>query len=143
MAAGLEQIEGADDVCLNEIARATDRAIDVRFRGEVQDMANGMLLHDTQDFDFVAQIDLFENVFWMPANFFEIGQVSGIGQAIEIDQSLDHVLIDDMLNQVRTDETGAAGYEEFHAIYSFKSSTEVAQSGARVHGGSVTALTPA
>ena len=47
-AAGFQQIERADDVGVDEIARPGDGAVHMRFRRQVHDMGDGVLLHDPQ-----------------------------------------------------------------------------------------------
>jgi len=46
--AGFEQIEGADDVGGDEIARPGDGTVDMRFRREVHHVGDAVLLHDAQ-----------------------------------------------------------------------------------------------
>jgi len=114
MAAGFEEVEGADDVRLDEITRPCNRAIHVRFSRQVQDVRDAMLLYDSQHLRLISQIDLFENVLRMTRHRLKIRQMSGIGQAIEIDQRFDLRTADDVLDEVRPDEPGAAGDKEFH-----------------------------
>ena len=61
-AAGFQEVEGADDVGVDEIVRAGNRAIDVRFGRQVQHVRNGMLAHDAEHGGLVAQIDFFEDI---------------------------------------------------------------------------------
>ena len=88
-AAGFQQIESADDVRVDEIARPGDGTVHVRFRRQVHDVRDGVLLDDAQRGGLVAQIHFLENVFRMPGNFFQIGQMPGVSQAIQIDQLRD------------------------------------------------------
>ena len=104
----LQQMERANDVSMNEITRPGNGPIDVRFSRQMHDMGDAMLLDDLDNGVFVAQIQSSEYVFRVRRNFFEIGEMAGVGQAIEIDQSLDLRLVDNMLQDVRTDESCSA-----------------------------------
>jgi hypothetical protein len=77
---------------------------------------NAMALHDLQRGCLVPQVHLLENVFGVTAHLLEIGEMPGIGEAIEIYQTLDFGLIDNVMDQVGADESGATGDEEFHTI---------------------------
>ncbi len=81
----------------------------MRFRREMHDVCDGVLFHDAQRRRFVAQIHFFKNVFWVLGNFFQVCQMPGIRQAIEIDEPGHARIINDVMNQVRADETSAAG----------------------------------
>ena len=47
--------------------------------------------------------------FGMLRHRLEVLQVSGVGQAIEVDQPVDLGPVDDVMNEVGADEAGAAG----------------------------------
>ena len=113
-AAGFQQIKCADDVRLNEIARAGDGTIHVGFRRQMHDVRDGMLLDDTQRGGFVAQIYFLENVFGMPGNFFQIREMPGVGEAIQIDELRNFRPVNDVVNQIRADKTRAAGDQQVH-----------------------------
>ena len=98
MPAGFEEIECADNIRLNEIAWAADRAIDVRLRREMQYVRDRMLLNDAQNRRLVAQIHLFKDVFRMSVNRFQIGRVAGIRETIEVDQPRDFRAVDNVLD---------------------------------------------
>src|ERR1035437_2505069 len=107
--AGFEQIKRANDVRGDEIARPGDGTIHMRFRRKVHDVRNAVLLDDAQRGNLVAQIYLLENVFLMAGNFFEVRQMSGISEAVEIDQLRNARLVNDVMDQIRADKTRAAG----------------------------------
>src|SRR5690349_9611235 len=85
-AAGLEQVESANDIGMDKISGARDGAVDVRFRREMHDMRDGMFLDDAGDGRFVAQIDLFKSVFGILVDSLEVDQMTGIGQTIQVDE---------------------------------------------------------
>src|ERR1035437_8681938 len=105
----LKQIKRADDVRGDEIARPGDGTIHMRFRRKVHDVRDAVLLDDAQRGNLVAQIHLLENVFLMAGNFFEVRQMSGVSEAVEIDQLRDVRLINDVMDKIRADEARAAG----------------------------------
>ena len=111
LAAGFEQVEGADDVGADEIAGAGDGAIDMGFGGEMQHVADGVFFHDLHDGGFVAQINIFKSVFRMVRDARDVFQMTGVGQAIEVDEAFDLRAINDVMDQVRSDKARAAGDE--------------------------------
>jgi hypothetical protein len=109
-ATGFEQIERADNVRLNEIAWPGDGTVHVRFRREVHDVRDGVFFHDPQRRRLVAQIRFLKNVFWMAGNFFQIRQMPGVSEAVEIDQFGDARIVNDVMDEIRADEASAACY---------------------------------
>ena len=93
----------------NEIARPGDGTVHMRFRRQVHDVGDGVLLHDPQRRRLVAQIHLFKNVFRMLGNFFQIRQMARVSQAIQIDQLADARIVNDVMDEIRADEARAAG----------------------------------
>src|SRR6267378_985274 len=106
-AAGFKQVECADDVCLDEIIGSQDGPVDVRLSGEVQNMCDRMTPEKVDHCRLVAQVDLLENIFSAIFDALQVSQISGVGQAIEIDQFLNFRSIDDVPNHVRPDKTSA------------------------------------
>src|SRR4051812_11034431 len=56
VSAGFEQVEGAYDVCLDEITRAADGAVDMRFCRKMHYMGDLVLLDDLQHSGLVPEI---------------------------------------------------------------------------------------
>ncbi len=83
----------------------------MRLRRQVHDVGDGVPLHHLQRGALIAQIHLLKNIFRMPGNRFQVGEVPRIGQAIEVDQFEHPHIVDDMLDQVRADKARAAGDE--------------------------------
>ncbi len=104
-------MEGAEDVGGDEIARAGDGAVHVRFRRQVHDVGDGVLFDDPQHGGLVAQVHLLKDIFRVGGNRFQVFQMPGIGQAIEIDEPGDLGAVDDVVDQVGADEARAAGDE--------------------------------
>ncbi len=85
-AARLQQIERAIDVRGDEIARPGDGPVHVRFRREVHDVRDGVLLDHPQRFGLVAQIHLLKNVFRMARDILQIFQTPGVSETVQIDE---------------------------------------------------------
>ena len=115
IATGFEQMEGADDVGLNEVTRPRDGAIHMRLRSEVHDVGDVMLLHDTDDGVFITQVSLLENVARMrhPCEIFEM---PGIRQAVEVHDLAHLGLLCHEANEVRPDETSSTCNEKVHIL---------------------------
>jgi hypothetical protein len=107
-AAGFQKVEGADDVGLDEIAGAGDGAVNVGFGGEMQNMGDAVFLDQREDGGLVAKVGFFEGVFGMMGDAFEILQMARVRQAIQIDQTPDFRAVNDVMDEVGADETGAA-----------------------------------
>ena len=81
----------------------------------MQDVGDGVLFDDAPHGGRVAEIDALENIFRMACDRFDVGEVAGVGEAVQIDQARDLRALDDLMDDVRADETGAAGEQEVHA----------------------------
>src|SRR6185369_10889920 len=66
------------------------------------------------------QVHLLKSVFRMPAHAFQAFQMAGISQAIQIDQPFDLRPVYDVLDQIRSDESGAAGDEQVQVSAAFR-----------------------
>ena len=72
----------------------------MRFRRQMHDVGDAVLLDDAQHGGLVAQIHLLKNIFGMPGNLFQIFQMAGVGQAIQIHQPRDFRPVNDVMNHV-------------------------------------------
>src|SRR5213075_3155816 len=93
-------------------------AVHVRLGGEMQHVGDVVLADDAADLLSIPKVYGFEHVFWVLRCAFEAGEVSRVGQAIEVDQAFDLGPIEQMANEIRSDEPGAAGDEQMHAVWS-------------------------
>jgi len=109
-----EQMEGADDVGLDEVFRAVDGAVDVALGGEVDDGARLLFGEQFADQGAVADVALDEDVALVAVQAGEVLQVAGVGEFVEIEDRL-VVLSQPVEDEVRADEAGAAG-DENHEI---------------------------
>ena len=73
----------------------------MRLGVEMHDVRDVMLANDAKDFCFVAKIDLLKDISRVDAmNAFEVFQMTGIGEAIEIDELSDLGLVNDLPNEI-------------------------------------------
>ena len=123
--AGFEEMEGAVDVGGDEVARTGDAAIHVRLCCEMHDVGDVMLADDAEDFGLVAEIDLLKNVTRVDAvNAIEIFEMTGVSEAVEIDERGDLRPVNEVPDEIGADEACAACDEKVHpaltAAYSLK-----------------------
>ena len=86
----------------------------MRLSGQVHDVGDAVALHYVKDRGLVPQICLLEEVLGMLGDAGQIFEAPGIGQAIEVNQ-LDYLgPVNDMLNEIRADESGPASDLEVH-----------------------------
>src|SRR5882672_8917097 len=116
--ARLQQIERADDISADEISRPGNGTVHMRFSCQVHHMGNTMLLHGPHHGGLVAQVNFLENVFGMPGDLFQVGRVSRVRQAVQIDELLDLNLVNNVLDQVGSDKSGTAGNKQVHSVIS-------------------------
>ena len=88
----------------------------MRFRSQVHDVRNAMLLDDLQDGGLVTQVHFLEGVFRMAVDLFQVRQVAGIGKEVEVDKPLHFRPVNDVVDEVGADKPGSASDEQFHEI---------------------------
>src|SRR5438874_11883038 len=86
----------------------------MRLRRQVKHVRDGMMFEKLKQRWLVSQIDLFENVFGVLIDSFEVLNMACISEAIEIHQFLDFGPVDNVPNYVRSDKPGAASKEQIH-----------------------------
>jgi hypothetical protein len=108
MTCGLQQYVGANDVGLNEFGRSRDRAIDVRFCGQMHDGIRLMLTQNTINLVSITDINAFERIPLALTDFSQRLKVAGVGQLIDVNDRVGGTG-DDMANDCRADKPGTAG----------------------------------
>jgi hypothetical protein len=108
LASGFQQGVGADDISFDELCRAIYGTIYVAFGCQVHDGVWLVLGQYAVYFGAIADVDLFESVTLAIAHFSQTFEVAGVGKLIEVDHFIPRVL-DDVSNDGRADEAGAAG----------------------------------
>ena len=105
---------GAQNISQDEGGRIDNRPVDVRLGGKVYySVAIGNQLIDQLA---IANIALDEFVVRTGLDLFEIFQVTGISQRIKIDNLVIRMVFQPITDEIRTDESGAAGNEQLHII---------------------------
>ena len=107
----LKEVEGADDVGLDELGRSMDRAIHMGLGGKIDD-GTGSVLGEQFGNEFgIPYVTAHEGMPWITINGDKVLQIAGVGQLIEIN---DGILPerDPIENKVGTNESGAAGDED-------------------------------
>ena len=96
--ASFQEVERPYDVGVDEVIRTGDRSINVGFSGKVDDMSDGVVLHDRSQRVLVTKIDFLEAMFGVAFHVSKTGEIAGVRQAIEIDETLKLGAIDDGTN---------------------------------------------
>jgi hypothetical protein len=95
-----QQMQGADDVSVDEISRPGDGAVHVRFRRQMQNVRYRILAENCRHSSLVAEIRLFKQILGMVLNVTQVGGVAGVSQAIQVDQQLDFGLVNDLVDHI-------------------------------------------
>ena len=107
---------GTDDVCVNEVQRIVDAAIDMRFGREIDDRVEPVVGH--QCVHQVGVRDIGFEKFVTLAMFFDqaikIGDVTGISEHIDISDVCGLVMLQNIPNKVAPDESAATGDKDAH-----------------------------
>ena len=102
----LEQREGADDVGLDEVGRARDRAVDVAFGREMHDPVGPELGDRLLHRSAVADVGMQEAVVRLALDRSQRRQVAGISERIDV-EDLIALVEHEVADERRTDESGA------------------------------------
>ena len=108
----LEQREHAEDVGPEKRVGLHQRAVDVRFGGEVDDGVDPPddVAHDLR----VADVALHERVPRIVGEVGQVRRVPGVRQLVEIDDAVGGVRREDVADEVGADESASAGDQELH-----------------------------
>jgi hypothetical protein len=104
-ARGVEHLEGAGHVRADELAGGVDRAIDMRLGCEVVDHRRPDLAQDLSDVITIADVALGEAVARVVGDDGQVVEVARVGQPIEDDDLGLGLCLQQVVNEVRTDET--------------------------------------
>jgi len=131
-ARGLEEGEGPVDVRAQEGGGPVDAAVDVAFRGEVQDGVGGVRPEGVRDGGGVGHVGVHEGVAGVVQDALEGGEVAGVRQGVEGDDAVvgggEQVADDGGPDEART-----AGHEDGAAHERFRPSS-FAEGSALVNG---------
>ena len=76
----LKQVEGADDIRLDELARAVNGAVHVALGGKVHDGIRLVLAEHFCKPCSIAEIDLFENIIWITCQMRQFSHRAGVNR---------------------------------------------------------------
>jgi hypothetical protein len=105
---GLKEIEGANDVGLDELGGPMDGAINMGLGGKVNDGARLMLRKELRNEYGITDITTSKGMAGVPLDGGEVLEIAGVGELVEVD---DGVVLkgDPVEDEVGTDESGTAG----------------------------------
>ena len=83
----LQQIEGAYDVGVDELARAADGAVYVALGCKVEDGAGLVRSQQLADQGRVAKVALNKDVLGVTGDRRQVLQIAGVGQLVQVDDS--------------------------------------------------------
>ena len=114
LAAGVKQHARADDIRLQEDLRILDGAVDMRLRREVDDDIRLLLLEDAVDRTAVCDVraDKFEVL--LLHRRLERLEVARIRQLVDADDAITRMLLEHVVDEVRTNEAGIASHNNRH-----------------------------
>ena len=107
----LEQGEGSHYICPCEGERILDRPVDMAFRCEVYDPVDSVCPEGFQHLLEVADVRLYEGVVRRVLDVRQVCEVPGIGQFVEVDDSVLGIFVDQQPYYMAADKTGSAGDE--------------------------------
>ena len=105
-----EHVMRAAHIRLDEVRCIVDRAVDVRFGGEVHDRIAAV--HRCGDFIAIDDAAADEGVARVVGDVANVVEISGVRQRVEVDDGNVGVLGEDVADEVAADESRAAGDQE-------------------------------
>ena len=112
----MQQAEGAHDVGAGEGEGVFDAAVYMALGSQVDDAVDVVLTHYVEHLVEVADVGAHEGVVGALFYIFEVGEVAGIGELVEVDDMVLGVFVDEEAHYVRAYEAGAAGDEDMSCI---------------------------
>ncbi len=104
---GFEQAEGADDIGLDEIFRAVDRAVHMGLRCKIYDGPRLVFSQQFGDQCRIADVAVGEDVAGVVFQADQVLEIAGVGEFVEIDDGL-IAAGQPVEHKIGADESGAA-----------------------------------
>lgn len=82
------------------------------FGRQVDDAVDAVLLQQREDRFKIADVGLYERVVRGFFDVFQVGQIAGIGQFVQVDNVVVGIFVDKQTHHVGADKTGASGDED-------------------------------
>ena len=108
LTSSLQQAERTHHVGTGESKGVFDGAIHVALGSEVNNAVDIVLLHDGAHALEVTYISLHKSVIRLVLDIFQVSEIAGIGEGVEVNDFVLRVLVDEETNNVGTDEAGTA-----------------------------------
>ena len=105
----LEQAERSHDIGACESERVFDTAVHVAFGSQMDNAVHMVLPEEFAHLVEIANVRFDESVIRLVFDVFQVGQVSGVGQLVQIDNVVVRILVDEEAYDVAADETGSSG----------------------------------
>ena len=113
--AALQQVNGAQNIGLNKNFRVADAAVNVALGSKVDDVIRVIFGDQVSDKSLIADIALNKDMAGIVLDIFQVFQVAGIGQLIQVDQADILVFFQHIVDKVGANKTGTAGNKiSFH-----------------------------
>lgn len=106
---GLKQAQGTHYVGTGKGEWIFDAAVHVAFGGQVNDTVYVVLLHHFLHLLVIADVCLHEDIVLLVLDVFQVGQVTGIRQLVQVDDAVFRILVHEEANHMAADESGTAG----------------------------------
>jgi hypothetical protein len=106
----LKKAEGSNHIGFDEIARPIDGAIDMSFGRKMHDCSHPLLSEQGRNGLAIGDVPLNETIIRAPLAICEGGQISGVGEFVEVDDAVASPR-DQVPTQSRPDKPGTAGHE--------------------------------
>ena len=105
---GLQQAECAHYVGTGKCKRILDAAVYMAFSSQMDDTVYTILLHDFLHLFVVADVGFDESVVRLVFDVLQIGQVTGVGQFVQVDNVILGIFVDEQSDYMAADESGTA-----------------------------------
>ena len=108
----LEQAERSHDIGACESERVFDTAVHVAFGSQMDNAVHMVLPEEFAHLVEIANVRFDESVIRLVFDVFQVGQVSGVGQLVQIDNVVVRILVDEEAYDMAADETGSSGNDD-------------------------------
>ena len=111
MLGGLEHGQGAEHIGPREGEGVLDRAVHVALGRKVDHAIDAVFLKDSAHCLEVADVGTHEHVVRSLLDVLQVGQVAGIGQLVQVYDTVPGVLVHEEAHDMTPDEASTAGYQ--------------------------------
>ena len=117
---GLKQWQRSHHVCASKGERVLNRTVDVAFGCQMDYSVDVFAAHKAQECIKVANVHLYKSVIWLVFNIFQICQIAGISELVEINNLIFWIFVHEQSHYMAANKPGSAGYHYclliFHII---------------------------